>query len=605
MTNNNVAHILQTLVMPTQLVDTSMYFRTNEKAGFFLSDKIIRFQKGGSLSTDTYFNYFSIKTWRKYCKIDDIRFVIKGHGHFEVSFGAYRAGVTHHWLSLTTVTMTSGEGEDNTSSAGEARIPVVIPDDMTEGVIYIQIEALSSESWISSGHFETSKKPRRQVKLGGVIVHFNRQNYILPALAKIQKELLSDPYYQERFALYIIDNSQNLPTEGTECATVIKNKNLGGSGGFSRGLLEITNTPGFTHCLFMDDDASCETDAFRRTIAVLQFCEDEKMAISGALLKEDQPWRMYEKGTRKTADGFTPMCHDMDMRLLDSVMISEAENHHPAYGAWWFFAFPLQAIEAWPFPFFVRGDDMLFGLMNSFNIITVNGVASWGEDFRFKESPMTRYLAVRSNIMIWLTTTELTGKEMARRIMKCWLRPSIFSRNYESAEVIELAMEHVMEGPEFWHRNIDMANVRKLIGSMVDIEKMRSVDIDGLSFHPKRPREFETWQHKLLRQLSMNGLLLPKAVVKKGLVYAEKGFVGETTQIFGVDTVLYYNPHDKTGYFAKIDPPRALRILRRFLKLSARLEADATSLRERYRADTQKTTTRAYWTKVFSSADTQ
>lgn len=596
----SIAHTIQTLVMPEANVDSEMYFRTNDRSDYFLSDNVIRFQKGGAALTDTYFNYLSLRVWKKYCGIQNIFVVLQGHGRFEVSIGSHRAEYAHRWISLTTIVLASDGEEDDLARPDESRINLTLPENLTEGVLYLQIRCLSSGGWISGGRFETTDQPRRPVKVGAVITHFNRQNYVLPALARIQKELLSDPYYQKRFSLYIIDNSQNLPSSGTECATVIKNRNLGGSGGFTRGLLEITKTPGFTHCLFMDDDASCETDAFRRTIALLQFCEDEKMAVSGALLKEDQPWCMYEKGIRKTADGFVPMCHGMDMRHLKCIVTSEAEDHHPAYGAWWFFAFPLRTVNAWPFPFFVRGDDMLFGLMNSFSIITINGVACWGEDFRFKESPMTRYFAVRSNLMIWLTSTELTGKEMARRIMKYWLRPAIFSRNYESAEVIELAMKHVMEGPEFWHRNIDMTSVRKLIGSMVDIEKMRPVDIDWFSFYNKKPRGLETRLHKLLRRISINGLLLPKAVVKKGLVYAEKGFVGDTAQMFGVDTVLYYNPHEKTGYFAKIDPARALRILRKFLKLSACLEAEATSLRERYRADIQNTTTSAYWEKVFS-----
>ena len=28
------------------------------------------------------------------------------------------------------------------------------------------------------------------------------------------------------------------------------------------------------------------------------------------------------------------------------------------YGGWWFFAFPLEATAAYPYPYFVRGDDV-------------------------------------------------------------------------------------------------------------------------------------------------------------------------------------------------------------------------------------------------------
>ena len=38
---------------------------------------------------------------------------------------------------------------------------------------------------------------------------------------------------------------------------------------------------------------------------------------------------------------------------------------------WWFLAFNLKDIIKYPFPFFIRGDDLLFSLNNKLNITTL------------------------------------------------------------------------------------------------------------------------------------------------------------------------------------------------------------------------------------------
>ncbi len=86
---------------------------------------------------------------------------------------------------------------------------------------------------------------------------------------------------------------------------------------------------------------------------------------------------------------------------------SAAQRSPKIYGGWWFFAFPIKQVTRYPFPFFVRGDDINFSLANDFHITTLNGVVSFAEDFSDKESPMTLYLDLRNHMVQHLTLEKM------------------------------------------------------------------------------------------------------------------------------------------------------------------------------------------------------
>ena len=93
-----------------------------------------------------------------------------------------------------------------------------------------------------------------------------------------------DSYFKNKVSLNVVDNSQNLPE--IDGVNIIPNENLGGSGGFTRGLMHLKENGSYTHCLFMDDDASCEVEGIKRTISFLEHALDHKTALAGAMLSK-------------------------------------------------------------------------------------------------------------------------------------------------------------------------------------------------------------------------------------------------------------------------------------------------------------------------------
>ena len=184
---------------------------------------------------------------------------------------------------------------------------------------------------------------------------------------------------------------------------------VGGAGGFARGLMEATKA-GFSHCLFMDDDASFHMENIARTYMFLAFSKDRRNAVAGAMINNTHKWAMWENGAWFDGSCRPISCGD-DLREPKEVIKMElaSSQQRPAtlYGGWWFFAFAIDQVKHHPFPFFVRGDDISFSLMNDFNIHTLNGVVSFQDDFSEKESAQTLYLDLRNHIIQHLVTPEL------------------------------------------------------------------------------------------------------------------------------------------------------------------------------------------------------
>ncbi len=383
-------HLLQSVVFPNLDVQAmeDMYVRLNRLAWADLDARQLRFAEAGSASTDTFYGGVTVDIWKRDCELAHLALRLEGDGHFALAFGLHRRGMPHLWLSERNVQLQPG-------------IPLDLTIDewprLSTGILYFRLRAHRSGS-ISSAAYVTSDAPRNAVVLGMVITHFNRQAQVVPAIRRIEHALLARPDLEGRVTLTVVDNSRNLALGDAPRVRVVANENYGGSGGFTRGLLDLIDGGVHTHALLMDDDASCEPDSIARTYALLQHAIEPKLAVAGSLLNELVPWQLFEKGAR--FDGVArPLHAGLDMRRIDHLLEAETRRAAPDYGGWWFFAFALAEVRRFPFPFFVRGDDIFFGLSNPFQIATLNGVGCFGEDFSIKHGPMTAYLDARYHLL--------------------------------------------------------------------------------------------------------------------------------------------------------------------------------------------------------------
>lgn len=563
--------------------EVDLYGRVNEHAHISLRGEGVSFKPDGWLLLDTFFNSFSLGPWKKNCDIHDLLLVLNGSGKFVIQVGLHRLGHSHKFLYEKEIDLTSSE---------ECSIPMTMWDTLEEGILYCKLIALS-EGKITGGGFATKTLPKQNVKLGIVITHFNRKRYVLPAIERITNELLVDQDYKDKISLVVVDNSKNIVPEEAGHATVIPNLNLGGSGGFTRGLLHLKDND-YTHCLFMDDDASCEIESIRRAYQLLAYAKNEKMAVAGSLLREIEPFRLFEKGGVFNKGGY-PLKSGLDMRTSHDLLAAERTDIVPNYGAWWFFGFNINQIHSWAFPFFVRGDDILFSLMNNFNVMTINGIGCWGEDFSLKDGVLPRYLDSRQ-ILLQLIRVESSSAFCISFMNKLFFS-ALFSYNYASARSVSTAMEDVMKGPNFWTENMDMSKIRPIINAFEPSEKMQPVDIASLK--PEVVHVDEGKWGRLLRIITLNGFLVPSFLLKDRLVLQHKGFRGWFRGLYRSKQVLYYYEPSNLGYIAEYNRKAFFTELFRFSKLSVRFLFNYKKLKKEYQEALPYLTSEAFWREVY------
>ena len=592
MTNSTTQTVLQSLIFPTIDVwaDEQMYIRRSDGIGTSLSRPIIHFHtRGAKLTTDTFYNALAVETWKKTCEIQQLLFRIEGRGAFRLRFGIHNWHQAQKWLHEVDVQL-------NDESDDSKDIPLPFWDSIESGLLYCSFESLGPATLTGGGYF-TTDHPKRAIKLGLVLTHFNRQEQATRAINRIYDNLIAPNEYDGKITLTVIDNSRNLNITSKAGLTVIPNQNYGGSGGFARGLLELDNGGDHTHCLFMDDDASCEIESIRRTFAIFQFNTKNRIAVAGSLLREVEPHRLFEKGAR--FDGLCrPLGSGLDMREIGDLLAAENVRQPPQYGGWWFFSFNIKEVNHYPFPFFVRGDDSQFSMINKLTILTANGIASFGDDFGLEHSPLTTYLDFRYHIINSILYRIPLSRQLT--VMLHFFFGSALSYNYESARACSLALEDILEGPRFFQQNIDPSNVLKKVSALTINEKLRPCTPDNIAKVDERHITHENKLRTLLRWITANGHLTPFLVRNKTVVQP-KSFRGKLREVFLYRKVLYrYEPY-RLCYLVKYDAGTFWKEVPGFIRLVMKFTIRHRQLRNDYISALPEMTSKQFWESVYQA----
>ena len=139
---------------------------------------------------------------------------------------------------------------------------------------------------------------------------FKKEAFIERNIGLVKDQIInSGDSIAEHFHMYVMDNGRTLDAEklSGDRVQVVPNDNVGGAGGFTRGMITaMEQTPKATNILLMDDDVAVSPESIKRTYNLLRILKPEHREdmISGAMLNyeigEDQ-WEdignMTQRGT--------------------------------------------------------------------------------------------------------------------------------------------------------------------------------------------------------------------------------------------------------------------------------------------------------------------
>lgn len=582
---------LQNFIFPEATICTEhdLYFRPVGEFGFSQNAREVWLDQGSLLTLNTYFNMLNLSKWARACTLDGLFVEVTGAGRVEVRI--FQAIPDQSWEILYCEMATLGPDTPHLADLSH------YAERSLRGLIYVEIKALDKDgATVTGGRFTTNAQPETLPRLAVSITTFKREKEVRTTVQRLEG-FLDRFEFGDHVQVQVVDNGQSAGIAASDRVTPILNQNYGGAGGFARGLLEAEKS-GCSHCLFMDDDAAFHMENIARAYVFLALAKDRHNAIAGAMINNTHKWAMWENGA-----WFDGSCHPMfcgtDLRNRDAVITMEFDsarlNPPTLYGGWWFFAFAIDAVEHHPFPFFVRGDDISFSLMNDFNIYTLNGVVSFQDDFSEKESAQTLYLDLRNHLIHHLVSDDLersalgTGKIALRFIMRSLLR-----FHYESAEAQLLSWQDVMRGPQFFDENIDMAERRATIKAMMQTEVWQDIDTEKLKERRRLTRRSPA-RRRRLGVYTLNGHLVPFSGWLWDRITLGIGERGIVHPAFGAARITYLNTARDKGYTVTQSKRKFLSICWQMSLTLWRFLRQYDELKAAYRGGYEELTTRGYW----------
>lgn len=579
---------IQPAIWPELGVSTEgpSYLRLSGPAGMSLKRGGVNFAPGGSASSDCYYNLFNLGKWHAHCGDLPVSLWLEGEGRFQLTI--WLAAQDRSWERLFSEAVTL---------SGELSLPLDLSEiDYPSVVIYFEISALT-EGRLTDFAWTTSAAPRQLPELILSITTFRREEAVQSTIARFGRFREASPL-RDHLRMIVIDNGRSVTADPVDGVTIIPNENLGGAGGFSRGLMEARKA-GATHCLFMDDDASIHMEAIARTWWFLAYAKDPRTAVAGAMVNADHRWQIWENGAVFDR-GCRPQYFGCDTRDVGQVFRMEHETTFPPpagfYAGWWFFAFPVDQAVHMPFPFFVRGDDVSFSLANDFRIVTLPGVASIQESFTDKASPLTWYLDMRSHLAHHLSLPDkhISWFRLQRMFVSFYLR-TILRFHYETLSAVNLAIEDVLQGPQFFSDNADMMQRRKVLQEMTDTERWKPTQTPPKPRHGRCSRPL-----RALLLLTLNGHLLPFANTLGTRLVIPAAERDNYREIYGAKQITYLNARRSKTYTVRRDRKAFWRESLRMIKNSLKMRANYAEIRESWQKTYGEYTTEEFWKNKLS-----
>lgn len=326
------------------------------------------------------------------------------------------------------------------------------------------------------------------VKLALITPTFKKENYIEKNISYLKSALFVDPIAKNAH-FFVIDNGRTLnPTLiDDDYISVIPNPNVGGSGGFARGMLEVLkNRTSFTHVLLMDDDVSLCAESIKRTINLISILKPEwqRSFISGAMLNFDiKDMQREDIGWVTPQGGCVSQKPILRMTLTEDLVLNETlepseEMKKNTYAAWWYCAMPVKIIEenGLPLPIFVRGDDAEYGFRAKPKFITMNSICTWHKDFPTKyNAVIDRYYTLRNTLCAQLATGFAPHSNFMAPLCGA-VELELHKFGYSNATFALEALEDFFRGPNFLANPV--LNKKRFDQLWRDTEKF--VDLDEL-----------------------------------------------------------------------------------------------------------------------------
>lgn len=591
-------HIVGRIRLPKSAEVFNLYLQFL-RADFNYSAPEIVLSQGEIISTNSYFNSIYENFYAKYTNLERLSYRLRLEGDFQIS--VYRESANGKELIVS-------EKLENCQATDFVKIDLPsLVQSKKQGRIYFELLCQSKQGRFYEGLIATEQKQIQPVSLAIITCTYKKEAYIKNTVNNI----VEDPLLKiKEWKVFVVDNGQTLSEDDFKDPRVqlISHRNMGGSGGFTRGLFEALESNKYSHFLFMDDDIELESESIYRLFALYEYAPAD-FAIAGSMLDLYRKQVLYEAGTlygkaNKNNIELKPFSivrvkHNLDLKnpkVLNLLLDDEEIN----FGSFYFFAFSKEVVKSigLPLPLFIKGDDLEFGLRVKKaldgKLVAFPSLAVWHEPFHTKFPIWDKYYYARNSLITLAIHGGLGYINAVSHITKdIILYLLLFEYNY--AEMMVKAFEDYVKGPSIL--STDPEALHKEILALSKSYKTQSIK---QNYSPPEQAKLVKSKagigKKLVSLLTLNGHLLPN-LRNEGEVFLWQtlDYAGMRSRAFGKKRVLLYKQENSCLYQNDIDKLAGIKLLLRWIKVAATSRIKWSSLVSEWKAASKDLTSTNFW----------
>jgi galactofuranosylgalactofuranosylrhamnosyl-N-acetylglucosaminyl-diphospho-decaprenol beta-1,5/1,6-galactofuranosyltransferase len=480
---------------PSPLVSKDLYAEVREGVASRQRDSIA-LEPSAKVSGNTYFGRFPASYWQRWTTAREVRVeaVVTGSGFL----GVRASDVV---------------GEPRTVAAQEvsdAELTVVgfdlkIDKFFDGGAFWLDLETEAGQRLTVERVRWTVEPPEKIRPTAVTICTMNRADDCLGNLRALADDIAS---LDTLDAIYVADQGTDRVDSREGFAQVAKDlggklhyitqPNLGGAGGFTRGLYEVAGHTDTEHAnvLFMDDDVLLEPDLIIRMTAFSNRSANP-IIVGGQMLNLLHPHQLHvgaEYARLNTLEPGVPVDHSLSTANLLGV---DEETGKPnrqerrldaGYNGWWSCLIPYEVVKAvgYPLPYFFQWDDAEYSYRargHGFPTVTLPGAGVWHADFFWKDwDEWHRYFNLRNSIITAALHSDFNLTVLCR-VLTAQLVRYLLGMQYGLSHTLIKAVEDFLEGPEILRDGgvAAMREIRELRARYPETKRHDATEIPGIA----------------------------------------------------------------------------------------------------------------------------
>ena len=561
-----------------------------------LDDRAALYRDGDSHAA--MFSAFPASYWRRWTTLDGVvlRTVTRGTGRLVVS-ASDAEGVSR------VVEVRELEGTADTV----LELPL---GDADGGWLWFDLEPAGELELVDAGWWSPAgAEPPRTIRATLGITTLNREDYLIPLLARIADHettasVIDRIVVTDHGSRRVVDAAGYPEVKAAlgDRLEVLEQANLGGSGGFARGMLE-TLARGGDAVILLDDDVELDPESLRRLVRFAEFATVPTI-VGGHMFDMAHKSRLhaFSEGIR-WRKFFWETNGEPRHDLASSNLRSTPWLHRRAdadYNGWWMCLIPAQVLRerGLAMPFFIKWDDAEYGVRAGAAgtpTVTLPGAGVWHVSWENKDDTVDwqGYFHARNRLVAALLHSPYPdGGSVVRANFDISVK-QLLALEYGAAKLRIEAFRDVLSGPAGLHGDLGskIGAARRILAETPTVAALdaagwaeRAAGVADSPLHAA-PHE-QPGPARFLREVARLGLRnlrrTPRpqdgAQARLTTVDARWWNVGR------YDSVLVTNADGSGGRWLRRDRAEFFRLLRETRRLTRELRRQWPTLAAAYRA---------------------